>query len=229
MRLNRCGKAGFRAWRWVIGLLLLPVRMQAEEPAFSFWESTVDVRAGAGYKDNVLLSNQNAIGSPFWSTGLELLLARLSTDAREANFFLSGEDIRYLNNGPVDKEQTLISQAQFKQSFTPVWAVGMQFGYLYQNQIFDASTTETVGTVRAVGHTLLMRPTIEWAFTPPYVMELAFPVNRQYFRAPLDNYWEGGPMLTLTRRFAENSDASVSYQIGRRSYDTRQQLDLAGL
>src|SRR5262245_50126532 len=84
---------------------------------FSIWSKSFDVRLGMGYKDNVDLSSVNPQGRAFVGIGGEAFLLRLAADGTQFYFFLSGEDMEYLNREPVDSERTLIAVAQWKKEF----------------------------------------------------------------------------------------------------------------
>src|SRR3989442_134003 len=188
-RTLNAGLVGFFCFFAVVAAL----HAQKQDPLqpLSIWDKNVSLRFGGGYKDNLLLANTGATVSGFVATGLDLMVVRLPTDGLQFYFFLNGEDIRYLSGESVDKEQSLIAVSQVKKDFADNWRVGLENQYIYQDQVFDASTTETNRTVRARGHGLSTRPTIRREFSKNTWLELGFGVNRQYFKAPLDDYWEG--------------------------------------
>src|SRR5262245_9202642 len=86
----------------------------AEDPLekLSIWSKSFNLRSGPGYKDNVLLSSVNPQGRAFVGTGVEAFLLRLAADGTQFYFFVSGEDIEYLNRDPVGSERTLIAVTQ---------------------------------------------------------------------------------------------------------------------
>jgi len=157
------------------------------------------------------------------------MVVRLPTDGAQVVFFLNGEDIRYLAGGPVDKEQSLIAVLQVKKNLAENWSVGLESQYIYQDQVVDASTTETNQTVLAQGNSFTARPTIRRDFSKNTWLELGLGINRQYFKAPLDDYWEGGPKLTLGHEYGNRSEWALSYDLSRRAYDNREQLTKDGI
>jgi hypothetical protein len=197
-------------------------------PAPSFWDKTLDVRLAGGFKDNLLLSHNASEASAFILSGLDLIILRLPVDGTQFSFFLSGEDTHYLSGKLVDKEQSLIALTQLKRDFTEHWQAGIELQYLYQDQVFDASTTETVGIVRAQGHGLSGRPTLRRAFSKKSWLDLNLPITRQFFKLPLDGYWEGGARLSFGEEYGEKSEVTCSYEIKRRFYDHREQITAAG-
>ncbi|MBU6400511.1 MAG: hypothetical protein KGS61_09350 [Verrucomicrobia bacterium] len=192
----------------------------ASAPAsLAVWDHSIDLRAGVGYKDNILFGSANHEGSPFEDTGLDLMLLRLSTSGTLFNFFLTGDDIRYFHAPDVDKEQTLLSQAQLKKDLGPDWKAALTVQYFYENQIYDASITETNFTaVQARGHNLSLGPALRRELGHHYWVELAGNGQRQWFAAPLESYWQGGPKLTVGRDLSQQSDLTLSYSWERRVY-----------
>jgi hypothetical protein len=191
------------------------------------WDRSFDLRTGVGYKDNVLLGSNVREGSAFETTGLDVMLIRLSTSDTLFNFLLSGDDTRFLQAKDVDKEQSVIAQAQLKQGFGNEWKGAFTVQYFYQNQVYDASITETNFTpVKARGHNLSLRPSVRRALPKNFWLELELAAQRQWFAAPLPTYWQGGPKITVGRDLTHQSDLTLSYSINRRAYDDFNQIAL---
>ena len=185
------------------------------------WSRTTNLRGGAGYKDNVLLSATAPIDSPFWATELEFFLFRIPTEGTQVVLFLNGEDIRFLNSEAPDKEQTLIALASVKKDFLRFWKAGLTAQYLYQDQVFDVSTTEVgLNTVKVQAHGLTARPSLRRDFGP-YYAEVEATLARQIFIEPLDDYWEGATKLTLGHEFGPAAKVALSYEYLWRDYETR--------
>ncbi|MCL5096093.1 MAG: hypothetical protein M1608_00880 [Candidatus Omnitrophica bacterium] len=198
-------------------------------PLFLLWDKTINLRAGFGYKDNVLLSHQNAKASPFVASGLDVMVFRLPTSGTQFYWFLTGDDLRYLCSPGVDKEDTLISQAELKKEFSHTWQGALDLQYLYQNQVFDASLTEAeFFTVKAQGHRLTLYPWVQHTIGQSNRVELQWNVSRQFFDEPLDSYWEVGPRIAVGRSYGYQSDLALSYEILDRPYDHRRQAEPDG-
>ena len=196
----------------------------------SLWDKTINLRLGVGFKDNVLLSPNAAAESAFIGTGLDLMLWRLPVEGTQFYLFFTGDDTRFLSGRDVNKEQSFIAQTQVKKEFGQHWKTALALQYLYQDQVFDASTIETIfRTVKAQGHSLSLRPSIRRDLPKDYWLELEFIANRQFFKEPLDDYWQNGPKLTLGRDYGFGSEASLSYEARNRAYDTREQTDSVGI
>src|SRR5437762_9242461 len=170
------------------------------------WSTSFNLRLGLGYKDNVLLSSVQETGRGFFATGVELFLLRLPIDGAQFYFFLSGEDIRYLDRDPVEKEQTLIAVAQWKKEFPSSWQVAVTGQYLYQDQVVDVSTTESgFRTAQVRGHGLTLRPSLRRNFGSQIWLELEMPATREILDDPLDPYSEFGPKVTLAHEYGHKS------------------------
>lgn len=199
-------------------------------PVPTLWDKTINLRLGTGYKDNVLLSPNAATGSAFIASGLDVMLWRLPVEGTQFYFFFTGDDTRFLSGQEVKKEQSFIAQTQVKKEFGNHWKSALTLQYLYQDQVFDASTTETLfRTVKAQGHSLSIRPSIRRNMATNLWLEFEFIANRQFFKQPLDDYWQNGPKLTLGREYGSGSELNLSYELRNRAYDTREQTDSTGI
>src|SRR6266567_2293285 len=63
-------------------------------PAVRFWEPSLTLTFGGGYRDNVAFSHATREGSAFTRAGLEGALIRLPFDGTQVSLALSGEDTR---------------------------------------------------------------------------------------------------------------------------------------
>jgi hypothetical protein len=213
-------------------LFFLSQTGQSAEPDLSLeipkWDKSINLRAAAGYKDNLTLGNVRTEASPFSSAGLDLMIWRLPIDGPQFNFFITGDDVRYFEGATVDHEDTLIAQAQVKFDLGKRWSAAITLQYLYQDQMLDVSTTEEVHAVKVKGHGLSARPSVRHDFEKRNWVELELGLTRQYLAAPLDDYWEGGPKLTLGHEYGHRSDLAAGYEFSDRQYDTRLPLDRQG-
>ena len=109
---------------------ILPADTHEFVPELPLWDKTFNLRAGTGYKDNLLLSNTMKEKSILFDSGLDFTLLRLPLDGKQFYFFLSGEDVRYPQGKLIDHEQYLIGLAQFKMDLTPAWIGSIDLNYL---------------------------------------------------------------------------------------------------
>lgn len=198
-------------------------------PGLSLWHESVNLRTGFGYKDNVTLSSSAPAGSAFEAAGLEVMVFRLPWNNWQFSFFANGADTRYFDRSAgVDAEQDVASSAQLTWLAGRGWQSLSTLQYAYLNQVLDVSTTaQAAERVQIRGHSLTGQQGVRKDFGKIWA-ELSFGVTRNFFQLPLDNYWQGGPRLTLGRRFGQNSELSLSYQAQRLQFDTREQTQLDG-
>jgi hypothetical protein len=193
------------------------------------WINSYEPRLFAGYKDNVLLSDQNIVASPFVGAGLDLTFFRLPISGWEFMFLSSAEYYRYLSAGTVHQEATAIAQGQVHRELGHGWKVGLTAEYLYFNQVFDSSAfQELISSVPVQGHSFTVRPTMTKDFGQGYRAELEIPATRQLFDQFIDNYWEVGPKLIVGREYGNKSDIAISYQFRDRLHDSWQARDVNG-
>jgi hypothetical protein len=193
------------------------------------WDYTINVRAATGYKDNLLLNRAATESSYLLSAALETMVLRLPLDGRQFTFFLSAEDVRYPQGDQVGKERMVLALAQGKLELGARLQGGLTAQYLYLDQVFDVSVTETnTEPLLLVGHQLALRPMLRGKLPQHGWVEVEALVQRQWFAAPVDDYWESGPKITLGRDYGHRSTVSLGYQFGWRVHDTRTPLELDG-
>jgi hypothetical protein len=217
----------------VLRIIAIDLHAEAEPtnspPHISVWDKSFNIRAGFGFKDNVLLSEVNKRDSAFVLSGFDAMLLRLPIDGPQVLLFVSGDDQRYLSDVSVNKEQSLIALSRIQKEFAGQWEAGLALEYFYQDQVFDVSATEAdLSTLQLQAHSLKANPSLERKFAEHYHLKLELPITRQYLRKPLDDYWEGGPKLTFQRDYGNRSSAWVSYEFSERLYDERHETDDLG-
>ena len=193
------------------------------------WDREISFQTGAGYRDNVGLSTQSPQASAFILTGLELILLRLPENGTQFHFFLSGQDLRFLSSSIVNKEQAVFAQALVKRDFGSGWEGSLGVEYVYQNQVVDVSITEPgLTTVPVEGHGIVLRPELRHDFAENFWVSLELSGRRQFFRLPLDDYWDYGRRLTLGKSYGSRSEVSFGYQIEERAYDLEELRTMTG-
>ena len=196
---------------------------------FPRWDNTFNLKTWSGYKDNVLLSHQRAADSPFVAGGLDVLLWRLPENGWECLLLGSGEYIRYVPGGRVDKEISALAQAQVKKDFGNEWKAGLSLEYIYFDQVFDDTLFERApSAVQVQGNIFTLRPLLRHEWAPGFFTEGEVLLSRQDFRQIVDDEWQAGPRWTFGRNFGHNSEVSLAYQFVDRQFDTRPARDPGG-
>lgn len=191
-------------------------------PPLPLWEHVASLSPRVGYKDNVSLAHTAPEESLFVGAGLELVLLRPLGEAAQFEFVGAAEDRRYLSAESVEKEQTVLALAQAKRIWEPSWQGTWGLEYLYQDQILDVSITETnLAAVRVRGHTIAARPALRHDLGPAWA-EAQGNVQRQFFQAPLDDFWEAAYRFVWGLPYGNKSEFTISYEFGRRWYDEDQ-------
>lgn len=201
-----------------------------DEFKIPLWYENGSVHAGLGYKDNVLLSSSTSRGSGFWSAGADMMVYRLPSGGWQFHGLASFDNIGYLDKSiGVGNEQSGVGMAQVTKSLGHDWKMGLGGNYLYQNQVFDASVTETnqYTNTQVLGHNLTGRWFVRKDFKP-YWIEAEASVSRQWLATPLDSFWQTGPRLTLGRSYGHGSDVALTYQWSHLAFDTREQFTAEG-
>lgn len=207
-----------------LGLPLLP-----DVPMLRPWQTVFTWEPSAGYKDNVALSAVRPSGSAMVRNLAEVIFWRVPANGWEMHAYLSGEDIRYLSSPVVDKEQTALGVLQVNRTLSAEWSAGLTGQYLYQNRVLDLTTSLATPTVLTVeGHGYSARGAFRRKLGDEWTWGLEPTVTRQDFGGPLDDYWEGGAKLSLSRAYGWKSEATVSHELNQRLHDRREQASLAG-
>jgi hypothetical protein len=192
------------------------------------WARFGDVRGSFGYKDNLALSRSQREASAFFHSDLEFFAARLPDHGFDLQAFFEAEDFRYFSGQQVDHEDSVISQVELKGTLPKGWFIGATLDYVYQDLVTDVSTTDTNTVLQVQGHAFGVRPFVKKELGQKFWVELRLSGARQFYREPLDDYWEPGPRLLFGWNLPKKSRLTLSYEFLDRIYDTRETFDLAG-
>lgn len=195
----------------------------------AMWYPSFAVRGSFGYKDNVTLSETARDASPFWASSVEALAFRLPTDGWQFHFFGSAENTHYFAAETVDDEQVVTAFLQATKDLGRAWETGVGLNYLFQNQVFDFSTTytgpESIGQV--VGNYLSPRWSLKKGWGR-WVAGIEMAAIRQWLDEPLDSYWQLAPKCSVGWNYAKNSELTLSYTWSDLDYDTREEATQDG-
>ena len=138
----------------------LQCKADSDDPDLSsLWTRTFDFRTGAGYKDNVLLGHFQKEGSGFWLNGFDVFILRIPADGTQISLFLSADDKRYFSRVSINHEDLALANFEIKRELKGGWNAGFGLQYLYQDQLFDTSISETNRQViPVVGHAFQVTP-----------------------------------------------------------------------
>lgn len=194
-----------------------------EEEPIPVWDISANLRGGAGYKSNVVLSDLNPESSVFTGTDLDLFLFRAPVnDPWEVAWLIAGEDRRFWQSETVEKEQMFLTSIDVKREVGERWKAGLSALYLYYDQVFDASVSEGIPLrVQAKFHKFNLGPTASLQLENRRRFEFRTLAVRNVFEAPLDDSWQGEAKALFGQGFGEKSEYTVSLESRYRQYDNR--------
>jgi hypothetical protein len=176
------------------------------------WDKQVALSSGLGYKDNVLLSPFKPRGSAFFVNGVDLTFLRLPLDGWQIEGLLVGDDIRYWRNVGTDSEDSFISSLRVQRELPDGWRLGLEGRGLDEKQVLDISTREGApATALVEGYGITGKPFARKDFDVGLWLQAEFPITRWSLAAPLDAYWDFGPVATVGFNFGKHSDVTASY------------------
>lgn len=176
------------------------------------WDKNIVLRAGFGYKDNVLLAPNSPQGSAFFTSGLDLTIFRLPLDGWEASLTIVGDDVRYLRRpGGVAGEDLFLASAQAQKYFGGVWRAGLELRYGYVDQVLEEFLIAGgAQAVHAKGNTLGVRPFIRRDLSTNWWVQLEAPLARDWWQEPLDPSWKAGGQAVLGYGYSPRSQISLT-------------------
>jgi hypothetical protein len=195
----------------------------------SKWNFGASLTTGGGYKDNIMLGHLQPQASGFSRFGGEFTAWRMPANGWQFFAYLYGDDIRYLNSDEMRKEQIFTALSQLKKTLE-AWELSLSAQYLYLDQVMDLSdAVDILQPMLVQGHSFSPKLGVRHPFGRTNWWEVEMNLTRQWFAQPLDDYWEGGPRLTLGHHYGSKSEVRLSYGFNLRSHDTRTQVDRDGL
>ena len=188
----------------------------------SAWDVSYNWRPGFGYKDNVLSSPRDAAGRAYTLLGGDASVLRLSEGHLQLYGFSSIDHLRYWDPSPARSETLAMLGGEVTRTGSGPWSFGARWESVYQDQFVDLSATEdTLSVLRATGLSVAVRPGLEGNWNSGWRVSLELPLGRQWFDAPLDDYWEWGVSGRIRRDFESGLRLEGLMAYEHRDYDTR--------
>jgi hypothetical protein len=86
------------------------------------------------------------------------------------------------------------------------WQAGLEARGLYEDQVLDVTTSLGVPATELVeGYGITVIPSLRKDLPAGLWLKFEVPVTRWYFDAPLDDYWEFGPVGTVGCDFGKRA------------------------
>ena len=175
------------------------------------WDRQISISSGLGYTDNVLLSALHPRGSAFFVNGLDCLLIRLPLDGWEVEGSLVGEDTRFWRDVGTSSEDSFLGSLSVQREFHGHWKAGLEVLGAYQKQVLDVSLPTLAATALVEGESLTAKPSLRKELGPHWWLQLEMPVTRWWLAAPLDDFWQFGPVTKIGYQFGPRSDVTLGY------------------
>jgi hypothetical protein len=192
------------------------------------WDYTVSVRTGAGYNDNVLLSPSSPHGSALLTGGLDCSISRLPLAGWGLDFVASGDDVRYLQNGPSDGTDFWLADLTLKHLLGDNWLAGVEGLENYLDEVDYVDGPEGPEIVELQGNNLKLKPFVRRNFGTNWWVKLDLPATREILNTPLDDTWKFGPQLLAEYSDGARREISLSGQFQRITHDTWPALEADG-
>jgi hypothetical protein len=193
------------------------------------WNLTTTLGAGAGYRDNVLLSPTQPSGRGFARGTLEAMLLRLPVRGFDGYVFLSADEIRYFSTAQTDHERTVFLLTEARWQASAAWKFGLPVQAYHVDQVVDVSATQAVlDTAQLKVTGLTFGPTARWNFTPAWWAEAKGTGRSDHFKDDVDGYFESEGLVRLGRSWKNGSEFSLAWASRWRDHDSRPQYALGG-
>ncbi len=193
------------------------------------WNLTTTLGAGAGYRDNVLLSPAQPRASGFARGNVEAMLLRLPVAGFDGYAFLSLEETRYFSAKATDHERAVFLLAEARWQPVKSWKFGLPAQAYHVDQVVDVSTTEAefdTAVLKMTGFTA--GPSARWNFTPAWWIEAKGTGRKDHFEGGVDGYLEGEGLVRIGRGWKYGTELSLTGASRWRDHDSRPQYALGG-
>ena len=175
------------------------------------WEITGDLRAAAGYKDNVLLSSVRTEPSAFVLTETELYWWWNPTDRIEALASIDATLTHFLDSTENPREGQAFAHAQIRWMATPTLRATGEIEAYYMDQVFDLSETDAervTAKLRVMG--AWISPRLRWEFLPLTWLDFKPAAQRDRYQDGSDDNDQITGRVALGHGFGERVELTVA-------------------
>ena len=194
------------------------------------WTKEFNLRALAGFNDNVVQGAFDRDGSPYFGADFEAFLWR---DPRKGKadiyVYFYGEYIRYTDAHEVNNESIAILQSRISKAINTTAHLGSVLQYTYADEVFDISSNdlETDTAILEI-HQFEVRPFLKKEVKGGRFLQLDGGVQENLFRDSVDNYLKPLVKFGYGGHPFFRGRLGVSYEYGNKLYDSRSQRDSRG-
>ncbi|MEY3609137.1 MAG: putative beta-barrel porin 2 [Verrucomicrobiota bacterium] len=200
-----------------------------EPPPLPEWSWSGALEAGAGYRDNLLLSSAAEERSGFLHAAAELLLLRAPGRGLEASVFLQTEGRRFWSGRTVQQEASAWLQAEPAWRPARAWKCSLPVSAYYDDRVFDVSDTDVerlIAETRLRG--VLGGPQVRWDFADRWHAEAQIAGDRVRYEDGVNDAAVRRGLFRIGWRPAPAWEAKASVWQRERTYARRVQYSAAG-
>ncbi len=204
-------------------------RLEALLASLPKWSVSTALRAGYGFKDNLLLSYADEERSTFVRSGVELLLLRVPQGKFEFSGFAETEGTYYFSARTSDQESKMWLQVEPGYRLTETLKIALPVTGFYYDQVFDVSDTDVerrVAELKVRG--LMAGPTLRWDVHSAWWVEAQANGQRKRFDDGANDGRLGEGALRLGWQPAERIKARMTGAQRWRTFDRRAQYSASG-
>lgn len=213
---------------------LLPAEIPTPSPlaeadsGLPTWTTTVDLKTGAGYRRNLLLSPTGAENSSLVRAELEVLALKVPVGHFDGYAYATFTETRFLADASTDHERTAIVAGEARWQPPSAVKAGWSIQAYHQDQVFDVSLTEAeLSTAQLKITGFATGPNVA-IHAGPGRLEARLIGRRDRYARELDGYDEGEGSLKLAFPLGERLGFALTGSRRERHHDSRPQFTVSG-
>lgn len=191
---------------------------------------SVGLRGSAGFKDNVLLTENARIESPFLRAEADVLVWRPPAALTDVYWALTGSETHYLDApGDARHERVWMTQGELRYAIGTYFKAGFTIQGYHQDQVLDLSTSEAA-TLRARFKVfgVTAGPNLRWEIRAPWWFEASAAWKLEAYEGADADFDEPGTQLRIGRKVGRRHDVSVAWLWRERGYRDRNSYTVGG-
>ena len=193
------------------------------------WSTSVAVKTGYGFKDNLLLSHVGEERSAFARGSMEFLLLRVPQGSFDYMVFAELEGTHYFTAKTSDRDAKVWVRTEPAYRLGESVKLSLPVTGYYYDQVFDVSDTDVdrrVAELKVRGG--MIGPVARWDFLPTWSIEAQAVGQRKRYDDGANDGHIGEGVATLGWRRHDWLEVRVSGARRWRDYDRRTQYSAAG-
>lgn len=198
-------------------------------PPLPNWMVTASVSVAGGYRDNILLSPTNPVGSTLLRGEFETMFLRVPVNAWDGYVFVNGAETRFLSADQTDHERTVFVVSELRWQPNESWKATLLGQGYHHDQVFDVSATEVDFATAALKVTgFVLAPSLRWKFLPQTWVEVKALGRQDSYDRDVDGYREGEGSVKIGQEWGDGSEVVLGAARRWRAHDSREQYTVGG-